>query len=175
MRARATAERTGAGALHFLSAIAETEGAIAFRRADDAVAASQRLDAIVAESFPGWANRAATLRARALLLAGDRPGAQAAVEAGIAATPPGANGLRLRAELDALALAAADTWNAGRAADVADRLLQEGIYVVGFSYPVVPKGQARIRVQMSAAHTRSQLEKAVAAFATVGRELGIIA
>jgi len=57
---------------------------------------------------------------------------------------------------------------------MADRLLQEGIYVVGFSYPVVPKGQARIRVQMSAAHTRPQLERAVAAFAKVGRELGII-
>jgi outer membrane protein assembly factor BamB len=131
VRARATAERTGAGALHFLAAIAETEGAIAFRRADDAVAASQRLDAIVAESFPGWANRAATLRARALLVAGDRSGAQAAVEAGLAATPPGANGLRLRAELDALALAAADTWNAGRAADVADRLLQAGWLGIG--------------------------------------------
>lgn len=60
------------------------------------------------------------------------------------------------------------------ATQMADRLLQEGIYVVGFSYPVVPKGQARIRVQMSAAHTRAQLEKAVAAFATVGKELGII-
>jgi len=45
---------------------------------------------------------------------------------------------------------------------------------VGFSYPVVPEGQARIRVQMSAAHTQTQLERAVAAFATVGRELGLI-
>ena len=57
---------------------------------------------------------------------------------------------------------------------MADRLLQEGIYVIGFSFPVVPKGQARIRVQMSAAHTREQLERAVNAFAKVGRELGII-
>lgn len=57
---------------------------------------------------------------------------------------------------------------------MAERLLQEGVYVIGFSYPVVPKGQARIRVQMSAAHTREQLEAAVAAFAKVGRELGII-
>jgi len=57
---------------------------------------------------------------------------------------------------------------------MAERLLQEGIYVVGFSFPVVPKGQARIRVQMSAAHTRAQLEQAVAAFAKVGRELGLI-
>jgi len=57
---------------------------------------------------------------------------------------------------------------------MADQLLQEGIYVIGFSYPVVPKGQARIRVQMSAAHTREQLERAVSAFAKVGRELGVI-
>lgn len=60
------------------------------------------------------------------------------------------------------------------AANMADRLLREGIYVVGFSYPVVPKGQARIRVQMSAAHTRTHLERAVAAFAKVGKELGVI-
>ena len=60
------------------------------------------------------------------------------------------------------------------ATQMADRLLQEGIYVVGFSYPVVPKGQARIRVQMSAAHTRPQLERAVNSFAKVGRELGVI-
>lgn len=58
---------------------------------------------------------------------------------------------------------------------MADRLLREGVYVVGFSYPVVPKGQARIRVQMSAAHTSAQLERAVSAMAKVGRELGIIA
>ncbi|MFO0707156.1 MAG: glycine C-acetyltransferase [Nitrospira sp.] len=57
---------------------------------------------------------------------------------------------------------------------MADRLLREGVYVVGFSYPVVPKGQARIRVQMSAAHTRAQLERAVAAMVKVGRELGVI-
>ena len=60
------------------------------------------------------------------------------------------------------------------ASTMADRLLQEGVYVVGFSYPVVPQGQARIRVQMSAAHDKSQLERAVGAFATVGRKLGLI-
>ncbi|WHZ16830.1 MAG: 2-amino-3-ketobutyrate coenzyme A ligase [Nitrospira sp.] len=60
------------------------------------------------------------------------------------------------------------------AAQMADRLLQEGIYVVGFSYPVVPKGQARIRLQLSAAHSRTQLERAVAAFSKVGRELKVI-
>ena len=57
---------------------------------------------------------------------------------------------------------------------MADRLLQEGVYVIGFSFPVVPKGQARIRTQMSAAHTKDELERAVDAFARVGRELGII-
>ena len=57
----------------------------------------------------------------------------------------------------------------------ARRLLDEGIYVIGFSYPVVPKGLARIRVQVSAAHTREQLERAVEAFARAGQELGILA
>jgi glycine C-acetyltransferase len=64
---------------------------------------------------------------------------------------------------------------ASLATSMADRLLKEGVYVVGFSYPVVPEGQARIRVQMSAAHTHEQLERAVAAFAKVGRALGVIA
>lgn len=58
---------------------------------------------------------------------------------------------------------------------MADALLEEGIYVIGFNYPVVPKGQARIRVQLSAAHTQAHLERAVAAFAKVGRALGVIA
>jgi glycine C-acetyltransferase len=61
------------------------------------------------------------------------------------------------------------------ATHMADRLLEDGVYVVGFSYPVVPKGQARIRVQMSAAHTPEQLQRAVASFAKVGRELRVIA
>lgn len=56
----------------------------------------------------------------------------------------------------------------------ADRLLEEGIYVIGFFYPVVPKGQARIRVQLSAAHETEHLDKAIAAFANVGKELGVI-
>jgi len=58
--------------------------------------------------------------------------------------------------------------------DMADALLQEGIYVIGFSYPVVPKGQARIRVQISAAHERSHLDQAVEAFIKTGKSLGII-
>jgi glycine C-acetyltransferase len=53
-------------------------------------------------------------------------------------------------------------------------LLDEGIYVVGFSYPVVPEGQARIRVQISAAHESEHLERAVAAFVKVGRSLGVL-
>jgi glycine C-acetyltransferase len=64
--------------------------------------------------------------------------------------------------------------DASLATQMAEELLREGIYVVGFSYPVVPKGQARIRVQMSAAHTRDHLDHAVAAFAKVGRRLQII-
>lgn len=57
---------------------------------------------------------------------------------------------------------------------MADRLLEVGIYVIGFFYPVVPEGQARIRVQLSAAHSREQLDRAVAAFTEVGKELGVI-
>ncbi len=57
---------------------------------------------------------------------------------------------------------------------MADRLLEEGIYVIGFFYPVVAKGQARIRVQLSAAHEREHLDKAIAAFTKVGKELGIL-
>ncbi|MEH0157738.1 glycine C-acetyltransferase [Limibacter armeniacum] len=56
----------------------------------------------------------------------------------------------------------------------ADRLLEEGIYVIGFFYPVVPQGQARIRVQVSAGHDREHLDKAIAAFTKVGKELGVI-
>ena len=61
------------------------------------------------------------------------------------------------------------------AADFAARLLDEGIYVIGFSFPVVPKGQARIRVQLSAAHSDDDIDRAIAAFAKVGRDLGVIA
>jgi glycine C-acetyltransferase len=56
----------------------------------------------------------------------------------------------------------------------ADKLLQEGIYVIGFFFPVVPKGQARIRVQLSAAHEKAHLDKAIEAFEKVGKELGVI-
>ncbi|MEQ1833744.1 MAG: glycine C-acetyltransferase [Candidatus Eisenbacteria bacterium] len=58
--------------------------------------------------------------------------------------------------------------------DLAARLLDKGIYVIGFSYPVVPKGKARIRVQLSAAHTNEHIDRAVAAFAEAGRELGVV-
>ena len=58
--------------------------------------------------------------------------------------------------------------------EMADKLLDEGIYVIGFFYPVVPKGKARIRVQLSAAHTKEHLDKAIAAFVKVGKELDII-
>lgn len=64
--------------------------------------------------------------------------------------------------------------DAALAGRMADRLLKEGIYVVGFSYPVVPKGKARIRTQMSAGHELHHLDKALDAFAKVGRELGVI-
>jgi len=65
-------------------------------------------------------------------------------------------------------------YDAKKSQQMADLLLAEGIYVIGFFFPVVPKGEARIRVQMSAAHTREQLDQAIAAFSKVGRQLGVI-
>jgi glycine C-acetyltransferase len=56
----------------------------------------------------------------------------------------------------------------------AQRLLEEGIYAIGFFFPVVPKGQARIRTQLSAAHTRAQLDRAIDAFVRIGHELGVL-
>jgi glycine C-acetyltransferase len=57
---------------------------------------------------------------------------------------------------------------------MSERLLEHGVYVIGFSFPVVPQGAARIRTQMSAAHTQAQLDHALAAFTSVGQELGVI-
>ncbi len=65
-------------------------------------------------------------------------------------------------------------YDASVAKEMAARLLAAGIYVIGFSYPVVPKGQARIRVQLSAVHERSHLDRAIEAFASVGEELGVV-
>ena len=65
-------------------------------------------------------------------------------------------------------------YEAPLAQKMAKQLLDEGIYVIGFFYPVVPKGQARIRVQMSAAHNREHLDKAINAFTKVGKELGVL-
>ncbi len=61
------------------------------------------------------------------------------------------------------------------ASEMADRLLDQGVYVVGFSFPVVPKGEARIRTQMSAAHTPEHVDTAIEAFISVGRDLGVVA
>jgi glycine C-acetyltransferase len=65
-------------------------------------------------------------------------------------------------------------YDASLAQQMAAQLLEQGIYVIGFSYPVVPKGQARIRVQVSAAHTRAHLDKAISAFVTIGKQLNVI-
>jgi glycine C-acetyltransferase len=94
-----------------------------------------------------------------------------------------ANAARFRAGMSKLGftLAGADhpiipvmIGDAALASAMADRLLERGIYVIGFSFPVVPKGQARIRTQMSAAHARDDIDRAVDAFGAVGRELGVI-
>jgi len=64
-------------------------------------------------------------------------------------------------------------YDATTAKAMADRLLAEGIYVIGFSFPVVPRDQARIRVQISAAHTREQLDQCIHAFVTIGKQMNI--
>ncbi|MCI0700663.1 MAG: glycine C-acetyltransferase [Planctomycetia bacterium] len=64
--------------------------------------------------------------------------------------------------------------DAAVATKMADELLKRGIYVIGFSYPVVPQGQARIRIQVSAAHTTEQIDRAISAFTEVGKQLGVI-
>lgn len=95
----------------------------------------------------------------------------------------GKNSARFRREMETLGFELAGAGHpiipvmlgsAKLAAEFAERLLAEGIYVVGFSFPVVPRDQARIRTQMSAAHTDRQLDRAIAAFAKVGRDLGVI-
>ena len=94
-----------------------------------------------------------------------------------------ANALRMRAGLEAAGfqlkpgehpILPVMLGDAALASRMADALLARGIYVIGFSYPVVPQGQARIRIQMSAAHTPEQIDRAIAAFAEVGKELGVI-
>lgn len=72
------------------------------------------------------------------------------------------------------AICAVMLYDAKLSQDFAARMQDEGIYVTGFYYPVVPKGQARIRVQLSAGHEREHLDKAVNAFIKVGKELGVI-
>ncbi|WP_123145959.1 glycine C-acetyltransferase [Mesorhizobium delmotii] len=94
-----------------------------------------------------------------------------------------ANAARFRSEMGKLGftLAGADhpiipvmLGDATLAQEMAARMLKRGIYVIGFSFPVVPKGQARIRTQMSAAHSSADIDRAVEAFGAVGRELGVI-
>jgi glycine C-acetyltransferase len=72
------------------------------------------------------------------------------------------------------AICAVMLYDAKLSQDMASKLLEEGIYVTGFYYPVVPKGQARIRLQISAAHEREHLDKCVKAFTKVGGELGVL-
>ena len=72
------------------------------------------------------------------------------------------------------AICAVMLYDAKLSQDFAAKMQKEGIYVTGFYYPVVPKGQARIRVQLSAGHEKAHLDKAIAAFIKVGKELGVI-
>ena len=72
------------------------------------------------------------------------------------------------------AICAVMLYDARLSQEFAARLLDEGIYVIGFYYPVVPKGEARIRVQLSAAHEPEHLDKAIEAFRKIGKELGVL-
>lgn len=72
------------------------------------------------------------------------------------------------------AIVAVMVYDEAKAVELAKRLLDEGIYVIGFSYPVVPKGKARIRVQLSAAHTEADIKRAVSAFRTVGKAMNLV-
>ncbi|MBQ5643200.1 MAG: aminotransferase class I/II-fold pyridoxal phosphate-dependent enzyme, partial [Bacteroidaceae bacterium] len=72
------------------------------------------------------------------------------------------------------AICAVMLYDAKLSQDFAARLQDEGIYVTGFYYPVVPKGQARIRVQVSAGHEREHLDKCIAAFTKIGKEMGVL-
>jgi glycine C-acetyltransferase len=94
-----------------------------------------------------------------------------------------ANGRYFRAKMEALGfklqlgehpIVPVMLYDAPLAQRFASMLLEEGVYVTGFFFPVVPKGQARIRTQMSAAHTQEDLDMAIAAFAKVGKELGVL-
>jgi glycine C-acetyltransferase len=72
------------------------------------------------------------------------------------------------------AICAVMLYDAKLSQEFAGRLLKEGIYVIGFSFPVVPKNEARIRVQISAGHEKEHLDKAIRAFEKIGKELGVI-
>ena len=72
------------------------------------------------------------------------------------------------------AICAVMLYDAKLSQEFAAKLLEEGIYVIGFYYPVVPKGQARIRVQLSAAHEMEHLDKAIRSFEKIGKELGVL-
>ena len=122
-RARDLAETR---AVDFISTIAEIEGALAFHRPAEAAAGVGRLNEIVASSFPAWSNRAATLAARSALESGHAAEARTIAERALGDSPIGQNGHRLRVELEAIRLVAADPWDAERAADLSDLMLQSG-------------------------------------------------
>lgn len=116
---------------------------------------------------------AASIKVLAMLKTGDGPRKQLKANAAL---------FRDRLSAAGFTLAGADhaiipvmLGDAKLARDFASALLKEGIYVIGFSFPVVPKGQARIRAQMSAAHSTAQVERAVDAFIRVGKSLGVVA
>lgn len=115
---------------------------------------------------------AASLKVFDMIAAGDGMRAKLYANAGRFRSKMSASGFRLAgADHPIIPVMIGDAALASR---MADMLLERGIYVIGFSFPVVPKGHARIRTQMSAAHSFDDIDRAVAAFGDVGRELGVI-
>ncbi|MFM7275020.1 MAG: glycine C-acetyltransferase [Gammaproteobacteria bacterium] len=115
---------------------------------------------------------AASLRVLAMLAAGD--GLRERLHANARAFRAGMQAAGFRLAGAGHPIVPVMIGDAALAARMAEALLEEGIYVIGFSFPVVPKGQARIRTQMSAAHTPEHVDRAIAAFTKVGRRMGVI-
>ena len=120
------AARSGSEAASMLVSMGEAEGGLLFDRPDEALASADAALQTAIEHLPAWENATRYLKARALVLGGRLEEARTEVEAALAATPAGGDGLRWRSRIEALQLDLADTWNPERAADLADLLLQSG-------------------------------------------------
>ena len=120
------AERSGSQAASMIAWMGEAEGALLFDRAEEALTSADAALQTALEHLPAWENATRYLRARALVMANLPADARHEVEAALAATPGGGDGLRWRSRIESLQLEIAEIWNSERAADLADQLLQSG-------------------------------------------------